>query len=120
MKLPSDGWNWRKALKCKNNFSVYALWQTASGIFAIIFSIIILSLIYQNKSSFTNELLLLLNSRILFIGIIILVLNLLLSYFILKKSISQLENTRNVKLIISSMTFIWMVLVMILTGIIWL
>lgn len=120
MKPHLDGLNWRKVLKFKSNFSEFIFWQTAAGIAAIIIAIIVLSLIYRNNSNFANELMKIFASRVLFTGIIILIFNIVLSYFGLKSSFSKIENLPSARIMISVMTFIWMLIVIILTGMIWL
>lgn len=120
MKLLNAGLNWRIALKFKDEFTEFLVSQALAGAAAVMCALVGLTLIYKPEVGFFVGFFEILGTRVAFAGFFIIILNIILTYFGLKKQFDKINKVAGVKLMISVITYVWLTIVTVLAGAVWL
>jgi hypothetical protein len=107
-------------LKNDKVYKEFLFAQFFAGIAAVISGVVGLTMIYKMDRGFFSGLFSLLGSKVAAAGLAIIILNLVISYFGLKGSFNKINNIPGAKLMITIVTFVWMTIVTILAGAVWL
>lgn len=107
-------------MEIKDKFKEFIVAQTVAGLVAVISGIIGLTLIYKMSSGFSGGFFSILFSKIAIAGLAILAFNFILSYYGLKNNFNKVENIPGAKLMITVITFMWLTIVTVISGAVWL